>query len=175
MYTLVVVDMQTHFVTTENLEFTKNIQREINQAVQDEAQIVFVEYSGSGETLQDLVSLTKDYYRKHTIAKYHNDGSSEIQSLVEKESLSTDFKVVGVNTDFCVKETVQGLSKKFPKGNIDVLWDCCASLWYSRTPTKEHHLKGISKMAELPNVAIKNEPVKLEPGVIRAIQYLLEA
>ncbi len=150
MYTLVIVDMQSAFGVLPESMITKNIQREIHVAMADGASIVFVEFSYTGPTLVSLVEITKqaNYKNTYVIEKHTNDGSKEIFDLVTEKSLpNKHFKVTGVNTDYCVFETVRGMSKCFDTSVIEVIEDACASNY--------NHKHGIDKMREISRVLIK--------------------
>lgn len=146
MYTLVVVDMQERFTASTDTRTRKNVLREITQAVQDDAHIIFLEFNGCGPTLPELVEKlhTKCVFK----TKLTDDGSAEVESEVILNKLPKHFKVVGVNTDCCVHATVRGLTARFAMANIDVIADACNSDW--------HHGTGIQRMIEMKgNVKVK--------------------
>lgn len=159
MYTLLIVDMQGSFYAKETLQLTKNLEKEILCAINNKASIVFVEFSNSGPTLDCLAELPRGHgYSSYTIEKHQNDGSREIASLVVAHNLPvTHFKVTGINTDYCVAATVGGLSKLFPEAVIEVVDNCCASLWSKGSPNKSDHEDGIKVMKKLTNVVITNQ------------------
>lgn len=156
-YTLVVVDMQPSFSAKEDMDVTQNIRKEIVSAINNKAHIVFVEFSYSGPTLSCLVELPHsiDYKNVHVIEKGRNDGSSEIHALVTAKDLpSNHFKVTGINTDYCVHATVDGLSYLYPKAKIEVISHACASLWAGNGQHPKNHERGIEKMRGISNVSI---------------------
>jgi nicotinamidase-related amidase len=159
MYTLVIVDMQSHFYAKEELEITKNLKREILGAINNQASIVFVEFDHSGPTLECLTKLPEQHgYRSYTIEKQQNDGSHEVGALVIDKSLPVKhFKVAGINTDYCIASTVIGLSNLFPDGVIEVIDNCCASLWsmYGK-PCNADHKNGLAMLKGIENVVITN-------------------
>lgn len=146
MYTLIVVDMQERFSASTRARVLKNCQREITQAVLDDAHIIFLEYRYCGPTLPNLKEVL---HSKCTFKeKWSDDGSAEVESEVVLNRLPKHFKVCGVNTDCCVYSTVQGLTARFPTATIDVIADACDSDW--------QHQNGIHKMIALQgNVKVK--------------------
>jgi nicotinamidase-related amidase len=154
MYTLIVVDMQETFRASTRDRVRKNCLREIEKAVKDDAHIIFLEYQHSGATLPELTKNlhTKCYFK----TKSEDDGSSEVEGLVHLKKLPKHFKVCGVNTDCCVRSTVQGLTARFPMATIDVIGDACDSDWY--------HQKGINDLLAMKgNVNVRS--VKEETNV----------
>lgn len=128
IFTLVVVDMQDAFESTKNKRLIDNCIREINFAKKNDADILFVEYDGCGKTLLSLSSLTINYDHKKSIIKSHDDGSTEIISAIHKMNFDIrHLKIIGVNTDCCILETVQGLQYKLPNSKIEVISDACNS------------------------------------------------
>lgn len=149
MYTLVVVDMQADFRAANGERVVKNCQREINQAVQDGAGIIFLEYSGYEATKKELYDLVDGYARAWTAIKYHDDGSEEAASLIRTHKLDkVNIKVCGVNTDCCVKSTVSGLTSRLPNPTINVIADACDSDW--------NHVHGLDVLMKMDNVSVKN-------------------
>ena len=160
MYTLVIVDMQVHFSAKDDLDVTKNIHKEILAAINNKASIVFVEFSNSGPTLDSLAELPRSHgYRSYTTEKNKNDGSSDVAALALSKDLPIKhFKVVGINTDYCVASTVIGLSDLFPDAVIEVIDNCCASLWSMHgKPCKADHRHGLDMLKGIENVIVTNQ------------------
>lgn len=152
--------MQESFYAKDDLEVTKNINREILSAINNKASIVFVEFSNSGPTMDCLAELPRSHgYRSYTTEKHKNDGSSDVAALALSKDLPIKhFKVVGINTDYCVASTVIGLSELFQDAVIEVIDNCCASLWsmYGK-PCKADHQLGLDMLKGIENVIITNQ------------------
>jgi nicotinamidase-related amidase len=159
MYSLIIVDMQESFFAKDSLEITKNIQREILSAINNQASIVFLEFSNSGATLACLSELpTHHGYRSYTIEKDKNDGANDVAALALGKDLPIHlFKIAGINTDYCVADTVAGLAALFPESTIEVIDNCCASLWSNGYPNKYDHYDGIQMMRKFKNVVITTQ------------------
>ena len=128
--------------------------REIKKAINNKDTILFVEYIGYGQTLPRLTNLTKhiNYTKAYHIVKGNNDGSKEIKKFLTKHKLvSKVIKIIGVNTDFCVLETVLGINRKFPKSNINVIADACAT-------NAGGHISALRNMKQLANVKLLRAP-----------------
>jgi nicotinamidase-related amidase len=123
MYTLVVVDMQRTFKTTENLNVIRACQREIRLAIRRNYGIIFLEFDGCGETICELKDLISRYDKAYFTTKHGNDGSVEIAKLICGHNLYHNVRITGVNTSYCIYETVEGL-KNYP-GKITVVADAC--------------------------------------------------
>jgi len=146
-YTLVVVDMQPGFRSAKGKRVRQNCRREIDQAVKEEAHIVFLEYNGYDSTMPELTNYIheKCYFRQ----KFSDDGSEEVMNEVHLNRLPKHFKVCGINTDCCVLATVRGLTARFPMATIEVVADACDSDW--------NHFSGLEKMRDLKgNVKVIN-------------------
>ena len=139
MYTLVVVDMQAGFNSSNGKRVRENCLREIQKAVVDNAHIIFLEFDGYDETHPELTSNLHEQVA--VLQKSEDDGSKEVEREVRRNKRPTNFKVCGINTDCCVAATVRGLTARFLMSRIEVVADACASDWY--------HLKGLEAMKSL--------------------------
>lgn len=126
-YCLIVIDMQERFNAAMGERVGQNCLREIQQAIKDDAHIIFLEYFGCGPTMSELTQAlhTQCHFRQ----KSGDDGSAEVEMAVLLNQLPKQFKVCGVNTDCCVYQTVRGLTSRFPMANINVIADACDSDW----------------------------------------------
>jgi len=127
-YTLVVVDMQDSFNAANEPNVRNNIEREIKKAMAVKAAVIFLEYSGMGPTIPRLTRLTDGYERGFSAIKNHNDGSRQVENLIDAHNLPRHkIKVTGVNTDYCVRETVFGLAANMKPTRLQVIADACWS------------------------------------------------
>lgn len=136
MYTLAIIDIQNEFLdrfisfkkSTERL--IKNIKSEIEKAKNDNADILFVEYSGYGKSIKQLLDLTKNYPRTFYVKKSNDDGSTEIKKHILTHKLHVNnIKICGINTEYCVYYTVTGLIRAMKKSHIEIVADACDSPW----------------------------------------------
>lgn len=148
-YTLVVIDCQRQFVAARKKSIVQNCKSLIALAMQDSANIIFLEYVGFGKTNNTLTKLIDSYTGAHFIRKTECSGSDNIFDVRNAFCLQTQhFKICGVNTDQCVQFTVIGLSDLFPDSVIEVISDACSS------DTKRNHQDGLFVMAGYKNVVI---------------------
>lgn len=150
MYSLVIVDMQHGFVASRKKPVIRACEAAIAKAIQDEAAIIFVEFLGYGASRKTLRELTDNYYKTFVVRKGTDDGSREVSKVIKDNKLPSKIvKVCGVNTDFCVKATVRGLTSKMPRSTLEVLAKACNS--------NGSHSSGLAAMATLNKVIINEE------------------
>lgn len=155
MYTLIVIDMQPEtFIAARDDGTVQNVIREINQAKQNGAAVLFVEYQFNGETDPRLIDAAKGIgaEKYKVIHKRRDDGSDRIIKALEANGWPKDrLLICGVNTDACVLRTVQGLDEKLngygfngidvdirkDVAKIEVVWDACNSDSVCPLRTKE--------------------------------------
>jgi nicotinamidase-related amidase len=147
MYTLVVVDMQEYFVDTNKKLVVKNCIKEVESAVKNNAHIVFLEYDGHEGTLPIFMEPVNNYHSFAVKKKCDDDGSAEVQKAVHENGFMVGrFRVIGVNTDWCVQATVRGIRKRFPNSFVEVVKDACHS--------NDDHARGIRMIRSIGNVDI---------------------
>jgi len=149
-YTLIVIDVQPHFSAAKKVK--RACIKELNKAIDNKAHIVFLEFETYGNTYQELMDVIKEKkYKKIGVGlKWEDDGSDQVEEIINKKRMiKTKFKVVGVNTGYCVLATVEGLAKKYPKAYIEVLSKACNSSYYHKT-----ELGWIEHNKYLPNVKV---------------------
>lgn len=123
--TLVVIDMQPVFEAAGRPKVIAGVTREIIQTKIANGMIIFVEYSGFLPTYTPLLDLVKGYSSRIRIKKRNNDGSEQIVRFLESSDCYADhFRICGVNTNACVRDTVSGLLSK-TTAKIEVVRDAC--------------------------------------------------
>jgi nicotinamidase-related amidase len=130
-YSLIIVDMQKEFHASRFNRVQRNIRTEIRKAIKDEAPILFVEYDCYKPTIPSLTKPVKEvsYKKAFHVRKARNDGSQEIDKALRKNKLPRKYlRIMGINTDCCVLETIEGLDGIFQKNyRIEVVADACDS------------------------------------------------
>lgn len=141
MYTLVIVDVQEKFISAHSMKVINNCRREIRRAIRFKAPIIFLEFDGFGHTLAELTILTNDYKNAYFANKLQNNGSAEVGRLIADKNLPHDTRVAGVNTSYCVLETVVGLT--YFHGSVSVIADAC------NCREVESHTSGLSRLHKM--------------------------
>jgi hypothetical protein len=150
-YSLLIIDMQSYFSAAHNSRVLKGCTREIKRAMQDKAAIIYLEYGWENyePTLPILTNLTDQYKRAYHVFKYTDDGSKEAADLIWRHNLpKRNIRVAGVNSNFCVRSTVEGLIKRMPHSRVHVIADACDC------NSTASHRDGLSAMKQLPNVKL---------------------
>ena len=110
-YVLCIIDMQPVGFGNSNL-IIENVLDLVKEAVADKAFIVIAQFNGCGETHINIINEIQKYPYKEYVWHNKNDKSKPIQEVL-KNVFVRQMKVCGVNTEYCVKDTVHGLAKKF--------------------------------------------------------------
>lgn len=140
MYTLVVIDVQQQFLFAA-MPVLSVIRRRVLKARREGAAILYVEYDGCGNTVSDVY--LNNYRRTHTVLKYEDAGGPQVSSYVLKYQLPKRLVVCGVNTNYCVRRTVEGLTGF----SVQVARAACNDGY-------GHQLQGLHAMLDMPHVEI---------------------
>jgi nicotinamidase-related amidase len=111
-YVLCIIDMQPVGFNNSNL-IIDNVLDLVREAMVKKAFIVIAQFKGCGETHLDIINEIENYPYKQYVWHHKNDKSKPIQAAL-KRIFVRQMNVCGVNTEYCVKDTVHGLAKKFP-------------------------------------------------------------
>ena len=112
-YVLCIIDMQPVGFSNSNL-IIDNVLQLVRQAIIDKAFIVIAQFKGCGNTHTNLITAMQTYPYKEYVWHNKNDKSKPIQEVLYSLNIFVrQIKVCGVNTEYCVKDTVHGLAKKF--------------------------------------------------------------
>jgi len=127
MLDLIVIDMQNQFDAANYPDVVYEVGEEIREAMERKAKIFLIEYRGYGSTHEFYLKKLNRYKYLHIIKKRKNDGSHCLCNYLKNRNItiSEEIRVCGVNTLACVKETVHGLSNKFPNKKIHVVLNAC--------------------------------------------------
>jgi len=124
-YVLCIIDMQPNGFRNCNLIILPVLQL-VRQAIVDKAFIVIAHYKGCGETHPQIIHELQHYLNKGNVWHNKNDKSKLIQTeLLCRQIFVRELRVCGVNTEYCVKDTVHGLAKKYHWINIKVVENAC--------------------------------------------------
>jgi len=110
-YVLCIIDMQPIGFSNSKL-IIENVLQLVREAIVNKAFIVIAQFKGCGETHINIINAIQNYPYKEYVWHNKNDKSKPIQEAL-KNIFVREMKVCGVNTEYCVKDTVHGLAKKF--------------------------------------------------------------
>ena len=110
-YVLCIIDMQPVGFNNSNL-IIEHVLQLVREAMVKKAFIVIAQFKGCGETHLNIRNEIQTYPYKKYVWHHKNDKSKPIQEAL-KHIFVRQLKVCGVNTEYCVKDTVHGLAKKF--------------------------------------------------------------
>jgi nicotinamidase-related amidase len=151
---LVIIDLQKSFYDLEGAVFNEIRQpviREINNAIENNSYIFLVTYRCSGRTSRFATNAMKRYNKKHYVTKENDDGSNEINRKINKLNINVDNIIVcGVNTSYCVFDTVYGLNH-LNQYMIHVVADACMNCC-----DDGNHDYSLKKMSKMSNVFVRN-------------------
>ena len=120
--TLVIIDMQELFINEDEEDIIPNIIALIKHAIEKKWAIIVVEYSGSGETDQEITQTLHGYPHKETVTKYGCDGGREVVDCLESHpAWSVNLLVCGIYGPECVAQTVTGLFEHSDVIEVDVV------------------------------------------------------
>lgn len=112
-YVLCIIDMQPESFSN-SIIIIKDVVELVREAIAKKAFIIVAHYNRCGETHIDITNELVNYPYKHYVWANINDKSCKIkQALIERKVFTRKIQVCGVNTEYCVWETVNGLARKF--------------------------------------------------------------
>ncbi|MFA6211341.1 MAG: isochorismatase family protein [Candidatus Obscuribacterales bacterium] len=131
--TLVVVDMQQHFIEgCENADLLANVIAEIQAAMARGWAIILLDVDPErlGPTVMEITSVVQGYQRCRQQTKAKPNGSSEVLDVCFEENYSnSNFKVVGVWIDACVEQTAVSLVERLSSCVVNVVKKACSTNW----------------------------------------------
>lgn len=112
-YVLCIIDMQPEGFSNAKIIIDKVLEL-VRQAIQEQAFIVIAQYKNDGDTHKDIRNALINYPYKAYGWHNKNDKSVLIWTLLKEHKVFTrEIHVCGINTEYCVLETVNGLAQKF--------------------------------------------------------------
>ena len=135
MKTLTVIDMQEEFTAANCPDTIAEVKKLCRKARRNKWPIILVEYAGAHQTLEEIQDVVKGYGQAFTLTKNKDDGSDVISKFVAGKNLPDGVVACGVNTQFCVHDTVRGLLEK--NHRVEVVKKACnGPTWKSTTPER---------------------------------------
>jgi len=124
-YVLCIIDMQPKGFNNCNLIILPVVQL-VRKAIVDTAFIAIAQFKGCGETHALIVQELQHYQHTGFIWHNKNDKSLPLQQELNRQRVFVrELRVCGVNTEYCVKDTVHGLAKKYHQIYIKVMENAC--------------------------------------------------
>jgi hypothetical protein len=117
MYTLLIIDMQPQFKSSERC--LPEVLYLISKAKRDNANILNVEYEGDGLSYPSIRKELRFYENSRNIKKRMDGGGPEVFAILEKmDWLKEPIFTCGVNADVCIPDTLEGLIYCFKEYKI---------------------------------------------------------
>lgn len=125
MYSLIIIDMQPGFLAANHVSIKGPILREIKLAQKHNYPIIVVEYN-INKGYHTKKYITKELSGNITfIRKDTDDGSGHVIPILKTITKSKNVRLVGVNTNACVRETAEGMHYRGYK--VQVVGDACSA------------------------------------------------
>ena len=124
-YVLSIIDMQPDGFSNSTLVL-ENVLQLVKEAIINNAFIVIAQFKGCGETHINIINDLQNYPYKKYVWHHRNDKSKPIQAVLNGIFVR-QIVVCGVNTEYCIKDTVHGLAKKFHIPIIVMEKACCGT------------------------------------------------
>ncbi len=126
--TLVIIDMQYGFNNANAQRTINNVIKQINLAKKENNYIIIVEYLphiNYKATRPEIMMAIGDHAHIK-VYKYLDDGSQPILDACKLHKYPTDlFRICGVNTNACVKQTIKGLFKRNSISKLEIVPAAC--------------------------------------------------
>lgn len=136
---------------------TSALLENIKKAKKEGCLIVFIQFKGCGEIFFQLKDAVSDYQNVLYVTKDQNDGAESLMTELDNNHISiSHIAICGINTEACVWETVESLSKTYGYlfDVILVLADACASVNSEVWQSSLHNLT-LNSTSLLPKVKVK--------------------
>jgi nicotinamidase-related amidase len=112
-YVLCIIDMQPYGFSNSKI-IIDNVLTLVREAIIKKAFVVVAQYKNAGNTHISIINALQDYPYKAYGWHNRNDKSPIIQNILrEKKVFTRLIKVCGVNTEYCIWATVNGLARKY--------------------------------------------------------------
>ena len=112
-YVLCIIDMQPYGFNNVNI-IIENVLTLVREAISKKAFVVVAQYKNAGDTHISITNALQTYPHKAYGWHNRNDKSPIIQTILrERHVFVRLIKVCGVNTEYCIWATVNGLAKKY--------------------------------------------------------------
>lgn len=124
--TRVIIDMQEDFSAACRPEVICGVKKEIEIAILENAPIIIVEYIDCGKTRKEIIDLVDCLDLAVKVKKSGDCGTRVVLNAIKKNKFPSDhIRVCGVNTDWCVRETVNGLLRSLKETKIELVKSAC--------------------------------------------------
>jgi nicotinamidase-related amidase len=132
--TLVVIDMQPHFLDTlgdEKDKLTESVTKIIKRKARLNHPVVLVELNHSRQRkyTHGAIFEALNGFHYHLVQKNSQDGSNEIVKLLREKRLPrSHVEICGIYFEACIRETVIGMSRLMPRAEIGIIRDGCSCI-----------------------------------------------
>ena len=137
--TLVIIDMQDHFLTQNDKGLISRVCELVEYARQKKWAIILVEMESDNKTIKEILDAVGDYPHQATVVKSGMDGGREvIECINSKKTWSLNILICGVYGDQCVSRTVSGLFDNSDLVEVDVIGDAVNPAYSSSSEEDEY-------------------------------------
>ena len=122
--TLVVVDMQSEFLTP--LHLIAAVENKVRYWIEHDWPIVIVEFGDNSQTYDTIMKHLSGYPFYTVVTKEEMDGSYEVLDACRQEGFANDrFVVIGQYFAACLSMTAKGIAKWLPKTTVEIDTEAC--------------------------------------------------
>ena len=122
--TLCIIDMQEEFSASEDI--VPEVVAEVLYAIEQGEDIVVIEYGHGNDTWPEIREALNGYEQQATVIKDDDDGGEPLVKSLKKHGFCEEhLRFCGVNTCWCVADTIRGTQEHLPSANITLLDDSC--------------------------------------------------
>jgi nicotinamidase-related amidase len=150
--TLVVIDMQEHYVNSKELHLIPRICSLIKQARQNNWAIILVQLKCSSGTsiCEEIFAAVENYPHLAIVSKPGMDGGEQVLDCLKySPNWSLDLLVCGIYGDQCVAATVEGLLTGSDLVEVSVIHDAVHPEYVPFTEAVGHPRQQIVSMTEV--------------------------
>jgi nicotinamidase-related amidase len=131
--TLVVVDMQPYYTSSQVKSVMKAVVKEVEDARKAKQKVVVVQYGESNDTELGRMKRVdprvlhplEKYPKVRRVVKKAVDGGNDVAAVLSEEERNGQIDFCGVEQSVCVKETAQTTKKLCPTAEVNVLTYAC--------------------------------------------------
>ena len=128
--TLVIIDMQPSFEACNDA--AEAVAKEVHRARERRTGIIVVEYYSCGPTHRLIQQAIRGYDRQAWVTKDDDNGGREVVAAAREHKFwNKSWRFCGVNTCYCVSETVKSVIRTYPMARFEYAVDAMNCTCYN--------------------------------------------